>query len=370
MKDYKVRFVGYSRQYEQMKSEFDAVFAEIMSGGDFIMRKQLKEFEKNIASYIGTKYAIGVNSGTDALYLSANAVGFGPGDEVITIAHTFVATVGAIVQCGAKPVLIDIDDDFNIDVEQIEAAITSRTKGIIPVHLNGHPCNMAKIMQLAEKYNLIVIEDAAQALGAKFKNKMVGSFGRAGIFSFYPAKMLGAPGDGGMVVTNDAHLARKLKALRDNGRVESSDVIECFGYCSRLDNLHAAILKMKFKHFSQWLSRRREVAKMYDAGLINAKDIILPPHKGKDFFDVYQNYVIRTEKRNELVKHLNGSGVEVLVSWPKPMHHQKALHLDHFHLPVTERISNEVLSLPMYPELKDEEIKYVIDCIHKFAISQ
>ena len=363
---YKVRFVGYSRQYQEMRSEFDAVFREVMSGGDFIMRKHLKEFEKDIASYVGTKYAIGVNSGTDALYLLADALGFGAGDEVITVAHTFVATVGAIVQCGAKPVLIDIGNDFNMDVNLIEAAITPKTKGIIPVHLNGHPCNMAKIMQLATKHNLIIIEDAAQALGAKFKNKMVGSFGRAGIFSFYPAKMLGAPGDGGMVVTDDAHLARKVKALRDNGRVDSSDVIECFGYCSRLDNLHAAILKMKFKHFSQWLSRRRGIAKMYDEGLKNAKDIILPPNKGKDFFDVYQNYVIRCQRRDELVKHLRDSGVEVLVSWPKPMHHQKALHLDHFRLPVTERISNEVISLPMYPELTDKDVRYVIDCIYKF----
>ena len=363
---YKVRFVGYSRQYQEMRSEFDAVFKEVMSGGDFIMRKHLKEFEKDIASYVGTKYAIGVNSGTDALYLLADALGFGAGDEVITVAHTFVATVGAIVQCGAKPVLIDIDDDFNMDVNLIEAAITPKTKGIIPVHLNGHPCNMAKIMQLATKHNLIIIEDAAQALGAKFKNKMVGSFGRAGIFSFYPAKMLGAPGDGGMVVTDDAHLARKVKALRDNGRADSSDIIECFGYCSRLDNLHAAILKMKFKHFSQWLSRRRGIAKMYEQGLKDAKDIILPPNKGKDFFDVYQNYVIRCQRRDELVKHLRDSGVEVLVSWAKPMHHQKALHLDHFHLPLTEKISDEVVSLPMYPELTDEDVKYVIDCIHKF----
>ncbi len=369
MENYKVRFVGYSRQYQEMRSEFDAVFAEVMSCGDFILRKHLKEFEKNIASYVGTKYAIGVNSGTDALYLLADALGFGAEDEVITVAHTFVATVGAIVQCGARPILIDIDDDFNIDVEQIEAAITSRTKGIIPVHLNGHPCNMAKIMQLATKHNLIVIEDAAQALGAKFKNKMVGSFGRAGIFSFYPAKMLGAPGDGGMVVTNDALLARKVKALRDNGRVESSDVIECFGYCSRLDNLHAAILKMKFKYFSQWLSKRIEIAKMYDEGLKALRDITIPSYSGEDYFNVYQNYVIRCQKRDELVKHLMDSGVEVLVSWAKPMHQQKALHLDHFHLPVTERISNEVISLPMYPELTDEDVRYVIDCIHKFASS-
>ncbi len=346
-----------------MKSEFDAVFEEVMSGGDFILRRHLEEFEGNIARYIGTKHAIGVNSGTDALYLSARALGFGSGDEVITVGHTFVATVGAIVQCGAKPILVDIADDFNIDVEHIEEAITSKTKGIIPVHLNGHPCRMDKIMNLAKKYNLIVIEDSAQALGAKFKDKMVGSFGNAGTYSFYPAKLLGAPGDGGMVVTNDDNLARKLKALRDNGRVDSADVIECYGWCSRLDNLHAAILDMKFKYFNQWIRRRREIAKMYDEGLKGAGDIILSPYQGKDFFDVYQNYVICSKRRDELVRYLRDSGVEVLISWPKPMHHQKALNLSHFTLPVTERISEEVLSLPIYPELTDEDVKYTIDCI-------
>jgi len=361
--DYKVRFVGYPRQYQQLKSEFDAVFEEIMSGGDFILRGHLEEFEKNIASYVGTRYAIGVNSGTDALYLSARALGFGPGDEIITVSHTFVATVGAIVQCGAKPVLVDIADDFNIDVNRIESAITSRTKGIIPVHLNGHPCRMDKIMNLAQRYNLKVIEDSAQALGAKFKGRKCGSFGNTGIFSFYPAKLLGAPGDGGMVVTNDAHLARKLRAFRDNGRGDSPDVIECYGYCSRLDNLHAAILNMKLKYFDNWIRRRREIAKMYDEGLKGVGDIIVPIHDEKDFFDVYQNYVIRSKRRNELALHLKKSGVEVLISWPRPLHKQKALNLSHFNLPVTERISKEVISLPIYPELTNKEVKYVIDCI-------
>ena len=225
MRPYKVRFVNYPRQYRQMKREFDVVFEEVMSGGDFILRRHLEEFEKRIAEYVGTKYAIGVNTGTDALYLSAHVLGFGPGDEVITVAHTFVATVGAIVQCGAIPILIDIKDDFNMDVDQIESAITRRTKGIIPVHLNGHSCNMVKIIELAKEYNLKVIEDAAQALGAKFKDKRCASFGDTGIFSFYPAKMLGAAGDGGMVCTNDDRLARKLRAFRDSGRVDSAEVI-------------------------------------------------------------------------------------------------------------------------------------------------
>lgn len=227
--NYKVRFVGYSRQYQQLKSEFDAVFEEIMSGGNFILRRQLQEFERRIAEYVGTKYAIGLNSGTDALDLSARALGFGPGDEIITVSHTFVATVGAIVQCGATPILIDIKDDYNMDSAQIEGAITPRTKAIIPVHLNGHSCDMDRIMELAKKYNLKIIEDAAQALSAEFKGRRCGSFGEVGIFSFYPAKMLGAPGDGDMVCTNDNDLARKIRAFRDNGRVESVEVIECFG---------------------------------------------------------------------------------------------------------------------------------------------
>ena len=246
----RIRFVNYSRQYHQLKDKFDSVFEEIMSGGDFILRRHLEEFEKRIAEYVGTKYAIGVNTGTDALYLSCHALEFGPGDEVITVAHTFVATIGAIVQCGAMPVLVDIADDFNIDVNKIEEAITPKTKGIIPVHLNGHACNMGAIISLAKKYNLKVIEDAAQALGAMYKGKRCASFGDTGIFSFYPAKMLGTAGDGGMVCTNNEKIARILKAFRDNGRVDSVEVIECFGWCTRLDNMHAAILNMKFNTIS------------------------------------------------------------------------------------------------------------------------
>lgn len=363
---FKVRFVNYPRQYQQLKKEFDGVFEEIMSGGDFIMRRHLEEFEAAIASYVGAKHAIGVNTGTDALYLSAHALGFGPGDEVITVAHTFVATIGAIVQCGATPVLIDVTDDFNMDVEQLEAAITPRTKGIIPVHLNGHACNMDRVMDLAKRHNLKVIEDAAQALGAKFKGRRCASFGDTAIFSFYPAKMLGTAGDGGMVVTGDDSLARTLRAFRDNGRVDSVEVIECFGWCTRLDNLHAALLRMKFKHFDKWVERRREIAKLYDEGLKGVGDVITPPDCGHDYFDVYQNYVIRSKKRDELLKHMKASGVEVLISWATPNHKQKALGLEHFKLPVTERISKEVMSLPMYPELTDEEANFVVDAVKVF----
>lgn len=364
--NYNVRFVNFPRQYQEMKSEFDSVFEEVMSGGDFILRRHLKEFESRIAEYVGTKHAIGVNTGTDALYLSARALGFGPGDEVITVAHTFVATVGAIVQCGATPILVDVRDDFNIDVNQIEPSISPKTKGIIPVHLNGHACQMDKIMTLAEKYNLKVIEDAAQALGAVFKGKRCGSFGDTGIFSFYPAKMLGAPGDGGIVCTNDDNLTRQLRALRDNGRVDSAEVIECYGYCSRLDNLHAAILNKKFNHLDKWIEHRRAIAAMYDKGLSGIPELKTHPRSNNYYFDVYQNYVVRCQQRDKLVHHLLTSGIEILISWPRPLHKQEALRLQHFNLPMTERISKEVISLPMYPELKDEEVKMVIDTIREF----
>jgi aminotransferase EvaB len=364
--NYKVRFVNYPRQYQQHKKEFDGVFEEIMSEGDFILRRHLEEFEKRIADYVGTKHAIGVNTGTDALYLSTRALGFGPGDEVITVAHTFVATVGAIVQCGAKPILIDVTDDFNMDVDQIEAAITPKTKGIIPVHLNGHACKMDKILEIAEKHCLRVIEDAAQALGAEFRGKRCASFGDTGIFSFYPAKVLGTAGDGGMVCTNDDALARKIRAFRDNGRVESVDVVECFGWCTRLDNLHAALLNMKFNYFKRWIERRRTIARMYDKGLSGIPGLLPPPRSDGNYFDVYQNYVVRTEQRDKLVAHLQKSGVEVLISWRVPMHEQKALGLNHFKLPMTERISTEVISLPMYPELTDDEVEFVVDAIKKF----
>jgi dTDP-4-amino-4,6-dideoxygalactose transaminase len=262
--------------------------------------------------------------------------------------------------------LVDIADDFNIDVEQIEAAITPKTKGIIPVHLNGHACRMDKIMGLADKYNLRVIEDAAQALGAKYKGEKCASFGDTGIFSFYPAKMLGTAGDGGMICTNDDTLARKLRAFRDNGRVDSVEVLECYGWCTRLDNLHAAILNMKFNYFDQWVDRRRKIAKIYDEGLSGIGDIITHPKANNDYFDAYQNYVIRSKHRDKLVKHLRDAGIEVLISWPIPLHKQKALDLAHFILPMTEQISSEVISLPMYPELTDEEVRVVINAIKSF----
>jgi dTDP-4-amino-4,6-dideoxygalactose transaminase len=320
---YKVPFVNYPEHYRRIWDGVMEAIKEALSKGDLILRDQLRQFEENIASFVGVKYAVGVNSGTDALYLSLKVAGIGQGEEVITVSHTFVATVSVIVQCGAKPILVDIGEDMNMDVEQVEQVITPRTKAILPVYLNGRMCNMDKLMEIAEEHDLLVIEDAAQALGATFDEKKAGSFGLTGCFSFYPAKMLGAAGDGGIVVTNDEEIAEKIRLLRDHGYQRSTGDILYYGYNSRLDNLQAAILDVKLKHLPEWIDRRREVVSLYHQGLSNLQELKLPPppRSNDRFFDVYQNYVIRAKERDKLVAHLEESGIEILVSWPKPMHH-------------------------------------------------
>lgn len=364
---YKVPFVNYPEHYRRLWTAVMPAIEGALSRGDLILREQLRQFEENIASFCGTKYAIGLNSGTDALHLSLIAAGIGPGDEVITVAHTFVASVAVIVHCGATPVLVDVGDDFNINVEQVESAISARTKAIMPVHLNGRLCNMEKLEQIAKKHNLIIIEDAAQALGATFDGRKAGSFGLAGCFSFYPAKILGGAGDGGMVVTNDYNLAEKILLLRDHGLVRASGEILYYGFNSRLDNIQAAILDVKLKHLSQWIERRRELASLYEKELSKLPQVKKPPapQNGR-YYDVFTNYVVRSPKRDELAAFLKDSGIEILISWPIPMHYHKALGLERFQLPETEKISREVVSLPLFPELDDDQVKYVVESICKF----
>lgn len=363
---YKVPFVNYPEHYRRIWDEVMEAVAEALSNGDLILRGQLRQFEEDIASVVGVKYAVGVNSGTDALFLSLKAAEVGPGDEVITVAHTFVATVSVIVQCRAKPILVDVGDDMNMDVEQVEQAITPKTKAIVPVYLNGRMCDMGRLMEIANEHDLLVIEDTAQALGASFDGKGAGSFGLTGCFSFYPAKMLGAAGDGGIVLTDDKEIAEKIRLLRDHGYQRSTGDILCYGYNSRLDNVQAAILDVKLKHLPEWVERRRELANLYHQDLSGLQELKLPPLSNDRFFDVYQNYVIRAKERDRLAAHLEESGIETLISWHKPMHRYDALGLGHFNLPKTEQLSNEVLSLPMYPELSDEQVGYVVDSIHKF----
>jgi len=364
--EYKVKVVNFPKQYYKIKNEIDSVIKEILDTGSFILRKDVENFERNIASFIGTKYAVGLNSGTDALFLSYYAAGIRNGDEVITVPHTFVATVAGIVHCGATPILIDIGEDMNMDTEQLEGAITEKTKAIIPVHLNGRVCNMENIMKIARENNLIVIEDAAQALGAQFDGQNAGTFGLTSCFSFYPSKILGTIGDGGLVATNDEKTAEKIRFLRDHGQNRSTGEIIGYGFNSRLDNLHATILNAKLKHVPFYIKRRREIANIYDEGLDDVGDIIIPPKPDKLFSDVYQSYVIRTKKRDDLLAFLKENGIEALSQWVIPMHKQKALNLNHFKLPKTEQISAEVLSLPMHSELENDEVNYVIETVKKF----
>ena len=277
--------------------------------------------------------------------------------------------MAVIVQCGAKPVLVDVGTDFNIDMEKVEKAITPRTKAIIPVHLNGHLCNMEKLMAIAKKHNLLVIEDAAQALGATFNGKKI--FGLTACYSFYPAKILGCFGDGGMIVTSDPEIAQKVRLLRDNGQDRATGEILYYGFNSRLDNMQAAILNVKLKYLSKWIERRRKIAAIYEKGLSAIPQVKTPPPpQTKPYFDVFTNYVIRAQDRDKLLAYLTECGVEVLVSWPIPMHHQKKLGLGNFKLPETEKISKEVLSLPNYPEIPNENLEFVIKSIRDFYITK
>ena len=363
----KVSFVNYQVSFRNLKREINKAVQGVLSRGDLILRKDVEDFEKKLANFIGVKHAIGLNSGTDALFLSLKAAGIGQGDEVITVSHTFVASIATIAQAGATPILVDVKEDFTMDENKIEAAISSKTKAIIPVHLNGRMCNMDKIMEIAEKHNLIVIEDAAQSLGAIFNGKRAGSIGLTGCFSFYPAKILGCAGDSGALTTNDEKIAEEIRLLRDHGQKTKREII-CFGWNSRLDNLQAAILNVKFRYLTKWLKNRRIIAQVYNKNLAGIKEIKLPepPDSDKRYFDVYQNYVLRAEKRDELFEFLKKKRVETLIKDPIPNHWQKGLGLEHFKLPVSERLAEEVISLPMYPELTRDQQKYVIKCVKEF----
>ncbi|MBI3335005.1 MAG: DegT/DnrJ/EryC1/StrS family aminotransferase [Candidatus Portnoybacteria bacterium] len=363
--NYRVPFVNYPLQYKNLEREIDRTIKRVLERGDLILRHDVEKFEKNIASFVGTKYAVGVNSCSDALIFSLMAAGIKTGDEVITVSHTFFATVEAIYHAGAGPVLVEVGEDFLINPNQVEKAVTKKTKAILPVHLNGRVCEMDKIMAIAKKYHLAVIEDAAQALGANYKGKRAGSFGIAGCFSFYPAKLLGAAGDGGAVVTNSKEVAEKIRLLRNHGQKSKTEIV-LYGFTSRLSNLQAAILNVKFKYLPQWIGRRRGIAKLYDKGLAGILNIMLPPKLDSAHEDVYQNYVLRAKKRDELFSCLQARGVETLIKDPVPLHHHKGLGLSHIKLPYTEKLVKEVISLPMYPELTDRQVNYVIKTISIF----
>jgi len=363
---YRVPFIEPAKNYRMIKDEIDAVFFEVVSKGDLVMRGQLRQFEENFSKFVGTKYAVGLNSGYDALHISMIATGITKGDEVIVPAHTFLATASAVVNARGTPVLVDVGKDYNIDASKIEEAITPRTKAIIPVHLNGRVSDMDAVMAIADKYNLVVVEDACQSLGATFNGKNAGSFGLTGCWSFYPFKMLGGYGDGGAITTNDPRVARMARLLRYNGEDRETREYHYHGFSCLLDNLQAAFLDVKLRHLPDWIKRRREIAARYREGLKDIEELKLPHFDDPRFEDVYQNYVIRTSRRDELADYLKKNGVEILIHYPKPYYSYKALKLEDRGFPETEAICREVLSLPMNVEINDEQVEYVIKTVRSF----
>ncbi len=363
---YQVPFVDPRAHYAKLKPEVDGAIIECLTKGDLIYRQQLRSFEEHLAKFVGVKYAVGVNSGYHALHFSLLAAGVGPGDEVITVAHTFVATVSAIIHCGAKPVLVDVGEDYNMNLDQVERAITPTTKALLPVHLNGRLCDMDRLMALANRSGLAVIEDAAQSLGATYKGKVAGSFGAAGCFSFYPFKVLGGFGDGGAVTTNDPQIARMVSLLRYNGEDRETGEYYYHGYTALLDNVQAAVLDVKLRHLPKWIDHRRHIASLYQKGLTGIPQLGLPHFPGEAYHDIYQNYVIRTAQRDRLRDHLKSNGIETLIHWPKPMWEHKGLGLPDPHLPHTERLCKEVISLPMSAETTPEHVQMTVNAIRQF----
>jgi dTDP-3-amino-2,3,6-trideoxy-4-keto-D-glucose/dTDP-3-amino-3,4,6-trideoxy-alpha-D-glucose/dTDP-2,6-dideoxy-D-kanosamine transaminase len=366
---YRVPFVDPKEHYRRYKSEIDSAITETLANGDLVLRRQLRAFEEHLAEYAGVRYAVGVNSCYHALYFSLAAAGVGPGDEVITVAHTFPATVSAVVHTGAKPVLIDVTADYNMNTALVESAITKRTKALLPVHLNGRVCEMTPILDLAERHKLIVIEDAAQAIGASYQGRRAGSFGLAGCFSFYPFKSLGGLGDGGAVTTNDPEVARIVTLLRFNGEDRQTREFHYHGQTALLDNVQAAVLDVKLRRLPDWIKHRRSIATLYQQGLKGIDDLNLPHFSELNNFDSFQNYVIRTSSRDELREHLTRQGVETLVHWPKPMWEHRGLALENINLSETENICREVLSLPMSAETTTEQVDIVIQSIREFYAS-
>lgn len=369
--DYKVDFINsnYRRFYSNHKDEIDQAVQKCLSEGQMTLREDVWNLEKNIADFVGTKYAVGVNSGTDALFLSLLALGIGPRDEVITVSNTFIATIQAIVHTGATPILIDVKDDELIDVDQLEAAITPRTKVIIPVQYTGAICDMDRILEIAKKHNLHIVDDACQALGAKG----AGNYGILNAFSFNTAKLLGGLSDGGMVTTNDRELYEKICLLRNHWNVHQLSVdrndypqpeVMAWAWKSRLANVNAAFLNVKFKYIDFILNRRKEIAQKYNFEFQLADLPCNLPHDQEG--RIWQEYHLRVENREEFAKFMKDKGIETLTRDIVPNHKMKGLALDHFNLPVTEKLAGEVIRLPLYEWLTDEEVDYVINSVIEF----
>ncbi len=361
-----IRFLDLGRIHEPLKEEIFKEITEVIDTNSYILGNKVDEFESNFAKFHDMNYGVGVDSGTSALELSLKALGIGEGDEVITVANTFIATASAIAFAGATPILVDCDENYNINTKLIEEAITPKTKAIIPVHLYGQPADMKEIQEIATKYNLKIIEDACQAHGADYNGKKVGNFGELACFSFYPGKNLGAMGDGGMVLTNNKELADKLKMLRNYGQSKKY-YHDFLGYNKRLDSIQAAVLNIKLKHLEEWNTQRREIAKKYK-NLLKGTPVVLPNEKS-DRKHVYHLFVIRVPEREKFMDFMKNNGIDTGIHYPIPIHLQKAYsYLSHKEgdFPRTEEFSKHIVSLPMFPGMSDAEIEYVCSKINEF----
>lgn len=362
-----IPFVDLQTQYKTLKPEVDAAVLAVMQRGDFILGGAVNEFERAFAEYCDAKYCVGVDSGYSALELILRAYEIGPGDEVITAANTFIATTLAISNTGATPVLVDIDPEtYNIDPALIEAAVTPRTRAIMPVHLYGQPADIDAIMAVARRHGLLVIEDAAQAAGARYKGRRIGGLGDAAGFSFYPGKNLGAYGDGGAVVTNDAAVAEKIRLLRNIGQ-KVKYFHEVKGYNNRLDTIQAAVLNVKLPYLDEWNALRRAAAANYAAALADLP--IVTPETAPWAEHIFHLYVVRVAGREALMEHLKGLGIATNLHYPIPIHLQPAyaeLGYERGDFPVTEAFAETILSLPIFPELDEEKVAYVADGIRSY----
>jgi dTDP-4-amino-4,6-dideoxygalactose transaminase len=362
-----IPFFNYPALFAPDEKELMALMHDVLSRGAYILQRDLKEFEAALARYLNVKHAFGMADGTNAIVLALRAAGVGPGDEVIVPSHTFIASVYPIKAVGATPVLVECGDDHLIDAKAADAAVTPRTKALLPVHLNGRTCNMDAIQEVATRHGLAIIEDAAQGLGSKFKERFAGTFGLAGTFSFYPAKSLGCFGDGGALVTNDDKVAEQVELWRDHGR-NKEGIVADWGTNCRLDNLQAAVLTYKLGKFDAAVTRRRELAKQYDGRLRKIPGLMLPPAPDSDpnHFDVFQNYELRCTRRDELRAYLEQHGVRTLLQWGGHAVHQfKNLGFD-VSLPKTTLMTSQFIMLPMNTSLSDDDVNYICDVIEQF----
>ncbi len=364
----KVPFFDYPRLYADEKDDLLKIFAEVSGRGAYILQKDLKKFESSLAAYTGAEHAVGVGNATDGMEIALMAIGLKPGDEIICSAHTMLATASAIKMAGGKPIPVDIGHDNLIDPTAVESAITSNTVGIMPTQLNGRTCDMDSLFAIAKKHGLFIVEDAAQALGSRFKGKHAGTFGEAGSISFFPAKVLGCLGDGGAIISNNSDLFDRMYQLHDHGRDANGDV-KSWGRNSRLDNLQAAILNYKLESYDSVINRRRVIASLYEERLSGLEQLNLPPAPDSDdnHFDIYQNYELQADRRDALKEHLLVKGIGTLIQWGgKAIHQWEGLGFDGVRLPAVEYFFERCLMFPMNMFITDEDVHYVCDQVENF----